>query len=161
MGAQLEAVTIAPTRSYLHEETDPVNLATETQLNKDTTEMTTATANTTSTIAQAANALPEAAREVQQAAERTASTAARAAHQTLANAGDQLHAAASSIKDAMVKPSFWKKAGKIAAIGAGVAAVGGAAYVAYRYFKDGQAPGVTVEGAMDAAKQVVDKVVGQ
>lgn len=52
------------------------------------------------------------------------------------------------------KTSLWKKFRKAATIGAGVVAVGGVAYLAYRHFKDGNSVG-DISGVADNVADAV------
>lgn len=157
MPAGVHAVTPKLVRAAFIEDGREVPVDLSNIKPKETTEMNTPESieQVTAKIQSAASQIPETAREVQEAAESIASQAARSAQQTLNNAGDKLHAAATSLSAAIKKPTFWQKARKVAAWTAAGAAVGGAAYVAYRYFKDGQGPVETVSGAIEAAKEVV------
>lgn len=153
----VRAITLKPARAYIHEDGKEVQVDLETMTKKDTTEMNTpdTAAQAASTIQSAAAQIPEAAREIHQSVDALASQAARSAQETLNNAGDKLHAAAQTLKGAMKQPSLWGKVRTAAKWTAGIAAVGGVAYVAYRYFKDGQGPVETMSGAVEAAKEVV------
>lgn len=154
------AITAKPARAYIVEDGKEVQVDLKSMTKKDTTEMNTpeTAEKAAASIQSAAAQIPDAAREIHQSAEALAAQAARSAQQTLNNAGDKLHAAAQSLKGAMKQPSVWSKVRTVAKWTAGIAAVGGAAYVAYRYFKDGQGPVETVSGAVEAAKEVVSNV---
>lgn len=166
-------ITMSVARMYVGDGETPINQSipssTETTtLNQETIDMTNATNSPASAslaaaatdLEQASTAIPRVVKNIEQSTEDLVTRAAKSAQTTLNNAGDQLHQAAAAIKQSVAKPSFWKKVGKVAAIGAGIAAVGGAAYVAYRYFKDGETPAEAMNDVVDAAAKVVDKVAG-
>lgn len=166
-------ITVPITRMYLGDGETPINqpIPTETinpTLNQETTDMTNASTLPASTtissaaaeLEQASTAIPRVVKNIEQSTEDLVSRAAKSAQTTLNNAGDQLHQAAAAVKQSVSKPSFWKRAGKIAAVGAGLLAVTGAVYVAYRYFKDGEAPAEAMNDVVDAAAQAVEKITG-